>query len=180
MALRRSLSLTSFTLLSGCMFVGPIVDPSLKDAPYSACSTFNSDAAASNEPGPAQCFTLLQRGPNGGMVARTSNELRAGDEVLAVKSAAPACAGEFTDLTVSGDTTGPGEMRLEVADAVGRGIVGRTARWQESRTGRRWTVGDIDSTLHIPGTVRLHLLQGEVRLSSLCWKSYGDLDLPFS
>jgi hypothetical protein len=179
MAVRRTLGLASLTLLSACMFVGPIVDPSLKDAPYAACSTFAADSAATAEAEPAQCFTLLQRGPNGGMVARASNQLRAGDEVLAVKSSAPACQGEFTDMIVSGDTTGPGEMRLEVVDAVGRGSVGRTVRWGESRTGRRWTVGDIDSTLQIPGTVRLHLLEGEVRLSGLCWKSYGDLDLPF-
>ena len=178
MALRPVLSLPSFALLSACMFVGPIVDPSLKDAPYAACSSFGSEPATIDVQ-PAQCFTLLQRGPDGGMVARASNEMRAGDEVLAVKSSAPECQGAFTDLTLSGDATGPGEMRLEVADAVGRGIVGRTARWQESRTGRRWTLGDIDQTLHIPGTVRLHLLEGEVRLSSLCWKSYGDLDLPF-
>ena len=180
MAVRPVLGLGSFTLLSACAIAGPILDPSLKNAPYAACSSFAVDAAVPTDAEPAQCFSLLQRGANGGMVPRSSNALRAGEEVLAVKSSAPGCQGAFTDLTVSGDTTGPGEMRLEVVDAVGRSSVGRTVRWQETRTGRRWTVGDIDQTLHIPGTVRLHLIEGDVRLSSLCWKSYGDIDPPFS
>ena len=175
MAARRpALSLVALVPLSGCALTGPITDPSMRRAPIEACANFEAPPAAADN----QCFTLLQRGPTGGLVNRTSTQLQAGDEVFAVKSAAAGCQGAFSHLVVIGDTSGSGEMRIDVVDAVGRGNVGRTVDWEESRTGRRWPVADIDTPLHIPGAVRLNLIEGDVRLTGLCYASYGDIN-PF-
>lgn len=171
---RSAASLLAFIPLASCVLAGPLVDRQMDDAPYAACTRFEPDGAVS---GQIQCFTLLERGPNGGFVPRASSHLEAGDEAFAVKSSAPECTRAFSHLVVGGDTTGPGEMTIEVPDAVGRPAIGRTVDWEEARTGRRWAVSDIDTPLHIPGGIRLHLLEGEVHLTSLCYKSYGDIDL---
>jgi hypothetical protein len=171
---RPALALLALVPLASCALVGPLVDRQMDDAPYAACTRFESDGALA---GQIQCFALLERGPNGGFVPRASSHLQAGDEVFAAKSAAPECQHAFSHLVVGGDTTGPGEMRLEVPDAVGRGPIGRTVDWEEARVGRRWAVSDIDTPLHIPGGVRLEMLEGEVQLTSLCYKAYGDIDL---
>ena len=173
---RPALTLLALVPLASCAVVGPLVDRQMDDAPYAACTRFATDSAPVEAAQETQCFALLERGPTGGFVARASPHLQAGDEVFAAKSSAAECQRNFSHLVVGGDTTGPGEMRIEVVDAVGRGSVARTVDWEEARTGRRWAVSDIDTPLHIPGGVRLELLEGEVRLTSLCYKSYGDFD----
>jgi hypothetical protein len=171
---RSAMTLLALVPLASCALVGPLVDRQMDDAPYSACTRFASDTSPA---GQIQCFALLERGPNGGFVPRASAHLEAGDEVFAAKSTAPGCQRAFSHLVVGGDTTGPGEMTIEVNDAVGRGAIGRTVDWEEARAGRRWAVSDIDTPLHLPNGVRLHMLEGEVHLTSLCYKSYGDIDL---
>ena len=175
MSSKRSVaSLLALAPLAACVLAGPLADRQMDDAPYAACTRFTAEGAPT---GQIQCFTLLERGPNGGFVPRASTRLQAGDEVFAAKSSAPGCTNAYSHLVVGGDTTGPGEMRIDVPDAVGRGTIGRTVDWEEARTGRRWAVADIDTPLHLPGGVRLELLEGEVHLTSLCYKSYGDIDL---
>ncbi len=171
---RPAWTLLALVPLTACVLAGPLVDRQMDDAPYAACTRFVPDGAVA---GQIQCFALLERGPSGGFVSRASSHLQAGDEVFAVKSAAPECTRAFSHLVVGGDTVGPGEMTIEVPDAVGRPAIGRNVDWEEARTGRRWAVADIDTPLHIPNGVRLHLLEGEVHLTSLCYKSYGDIDL---
>jgi hypothetical protein len=155
-------------LLGGCMIVGPVIDPSLDDAPVQACTRF--DAA---ETGP-QCLSVFRRGPNGEALALSSGELVAGDLIYATRSGAEGCEGRFTHFVATGDTAGPGALRLDVGDAIGRGDVGREFTWDEARSNRRWSVGRIDRPLHIPGTTRLQMREGEARLTSLCLKTYHD------
>ena len=166
---RRALALGVTAWLGGCSIAGPIVDPSLDDAPVEACTRFDSAAGA----GP-QCLTVFRRGPNREALILTSGELRAGDVVYATRTNVPGCEGRFTHAVATGDTTGPGALSLKVGDAVGRGDVGHDYRWDEARANRRWPVGRIDRPLHIPGTIRLHMREGEARLTSLCLRSYRD------
>ena len=170
---RPALALMALVPLASCALVGPLVDRQMDDAPYAACTRFEPDGALS---GQIQCFALLERGPNGGFVPRASRTSR-----RATRSSPPSprrpSARALSRTSSSAAATGPGEMTIEVPDAVGRAAIGRTVDWEEARTGRRWAVSDIDTPLHIPGGIRLHLLEGEVQLTSLCYKAYGDIDL---
>lgn len=167
-SVRRNLAWFGSLWLAGCTVAGPIVDPSLDGAPVSACTRF--DAA---DAGP-QCLTVFRRGPNREALLLTAGELRAGETIYATQSGAEGCEGRFTHFVATGDTMGPGALSLKIGDAVGRGDVGRQFRWDESRTGRRWSVGRIDRPLHIPGTIRIEMEEGELRLTSLCLRSYHD------
>jgi hypothetical protein len=165
----RALLMAGMVSLAGCAIVGPVIDRSMRRAPNQACSQFGRQL----EPGQAQCFSLFRRGASGGFVATDSTRLQPGEELFAVKSGSPECSGEFTHLAVEGDTTGPGALRIEVADAVGRSTVGRTVRWERDRADARWTVGGIDSPLQIPGNVRMQLLEGDMTLEQVCFAGYG-------
>jgi hypothetical protein len=167
---RRYPAMGVAVLLGGCAIAGPIIDPSMDDAPVRACTRFD---AASAEAGP-QCLTVFRRGPNREALILMSGELRPGDVVYATRTTAPGCEGRFTHVVATGDTAGPGRLGLFAADAIGRGDVGREFAWDEARANRRWSVGRIDRVHHIPGAIRLQMREGEVRLTSLCLSSYHD------
>jgi hypothetical protein len=158
-------------LLGACTVAGPIIDPSLDDATVQACTHFAGDDTASSGP---QCLAVFRRGPDNAALMVTDGELRAGDVVYATRTGAEGCEGRFTHVVATGDTAGPGRLRLAVADAVGRGDVGRAFSWDEARSGRRWSVGRIDRVYHIPGAIRLEMERGEARLTSLCLRTYHD------
>ena len=167
---RRMFAMLAVAPLASCSVVGPVVDRSMDDAPRMACARFA-------EPATPQCFNLYRSGARWEPVTAEAAELRAGDELHAIKSTDPTCAGEFTHLAVAADTNGPGAIRLEIPDAVGRQTVGRTFRWRQARAGRRWAVEGIDTPLHIPGGVTVKLLEGEARLTAICYASYGSSPL---
>jgi hypothetical protein len=73
-------------------------------------------------------------------------------------------------VVLTGSTPGAGAMRVMVPDRFVRGDRGRTLRWHQPR--QRWTVPNIGTSVHNPAGVRISVLEGEVRIDQLCFKSY--------
>jgi hypothetical protein len=156
--------------LAACAVVGPVVDAGMEDAPYQACARFAD--APSDAP---QCVSVQVR-PAGGRWQPFTGTLSAGDELLAVPSAAPQCAhGNYTHFVLEG-ASDAGAMRVAVPDGFGRGDRGRSFAWHQPRT--RWTADNIGATLHIPAGARVSLSEGEVRVATACFKSYTHYRIP--
>jgi len=168
---RRVSALFGIIPLASCAVVGPVVDAGMEDAPYEACIRFAAAAA----PAPAQCVSVQVR-PAGGQWGPFGGTLAAGDELLAVPSAAPQCAhGNFTHFVLEG-ASDAGAMRVAVPDGFGRGDMTRNFAWRAPRT--RWAADNIGTTLHVPAGARVSLTEGQVRLSSACFKSYTRYRIP--
>jgi len=156
--------------LAACAVIGPVVDADMEDAPYEACARFAEAPAAA-----PQCVSVQMR-PAGGQWQPFTGALSAGDELLAVPSAAPQCHhGNYTHFVLTGSSEG-GAMQVAVPDTFGRGDRGRSFAWREPRT--RWTADNIGATLHTPAGARVSLTQGQIRLSAACFKSYTGYRIP--
>jgi hypothetical protein len=173
---RRVARVISILPLGSCALVGPLADRDMERAPYEACASFAPAPATETEASP-QCLAVLIRDAGGDWRPFSSGSLRAGDELLATPSAAPACQhGNFTHFVLTGSAQGGGVMRVAVPDVFTRGDLGRTLSWRGSR--RSWAVGNIGAALHLPAGVRVSLVEGEVRLDRACLKSYTRWRLP--
>lgn len=167
---RNATALIGIVPLAACAVLGPVADAGMEDAPYEACARF---AEAPSDT--AQCVTVQVR-PAGGQWGPFAGTLSAGDELFAIPSAAPSCAhGNYTHFVLEGASTA-GAMRVAVPDGFGRGDRGRAFAWHEPRT--RWAADNIGSAVHIPAAARVSVSEGEVRLTSACFKSYTHYRIP--
>ena len=167
---RRVVFLSGILPLAACAVVGPVTDAGMEDAPYEACARFAEAAPAAD-----QCVSVQMR-PAGGRWQAFTGTLSAGDELLALPSPAPQCAhGNFTHFVLEGSSES-GAMRVAVPDGFGRGDRGRSFAWHEPRA--RWTADNIGATLHVPAGARVSVSEGQVRLSSACFKSYTRYRIP--
>ena len=167
---RRVSLFTGIVLLAACAVVGPVVDADMEDAPYQACARF-AEAPAE----PAQCVAVQVR-PAGGSWQPFTGTLSAGDELVAIASPAPHCThGNYTHFVLEGASEA-GAMRVAVPDTFGRGDRGRSFAWREPRT--RWTADNVGATIHTPAAARVSVTDGQVRLSSACFKSYTGYRIP--
>jgi hypothetical protein len=163
-------ALTGILPLAACAVLGPVADADMDDAPYQACAHF-ADAPADAP----QCVSVQVR-PAGGQWQPFAGTLAAGDELVAIPSAAPQCAhGNYTHFVLEG-ASAAGAMRVAVPDGFGRGDMGRSFAWREPR--RRWIADNIGTAVHIPAAARVTVSEGEVRLTSACFKSYTHYRLP--
>ncbi len=166
---RRVIVFIAIMPLAACAVLGPVADADMEDAPYEACARF-ADAPPAD-----QCVAVQVR-PAGGRWQPFTGTLSAGDELLAVPSAAPRCNhGHYTHFVLEGES-GAGAMRIAVPDGFGRGDRGRDFAWREPRT--RWTADNIGSVVHLPAGARVSLTEGQVRLGSACFKSYTRYRIP--
>lgn len=166
---RRVIAFTAILPLGACAVLGPVTDADMEDAPYQACARFA-------EPAPADQCVAVQVRPAGGRWQPFTGTLVAGDELLAVPSAAPSCThGNYTHFVLEGESQA-GALRVAVPDAFGRGDRGRSFAWREPRT--RWTADNIGTVVHTPAGARVSLTEGEIRLSSACFKSYTRFRIP--
>lgn len=167
---RRVIALTSIITLAACAVLGPVTDADMEDAPYEACARFAG--APVQEP---QCVAIQVR-PAAGRWQPFGGTLSAGDELLAIPSPAPRCNhGNYTHFVLEG-ASDAGAMRVAVPDGFGRGDRGRSFAWHAPRT--RWTADNIGATLHIPAGARVSVSEGQVRLSSACFRSYTHYRIP--
>jgi hypothetical protein len=168
---RRAIALFGFMPLASCAVLGPVVDADMEDAPYLACARF-----AEAEPQPAdQCVTVQVR-PAGGRWQPFTGTLSAGDDLLALPSASPQCNhGNYTHFVLEGSSDA-GAMRVAVPDSFGRGDMTRSFAWRAPRS--RWTADNIGTTNHMPAGARVSVTEGQVRLSSACFKSYTHYRIP--
>jgi hypothetical protein len=169
MGARRSviLGLACLPLLS-CSVVRPYIDPTLRHAAGESCIDIAEDGTAAS--GGAACVRLFRRGPTGGFVAATSSTLNAGEEIFGSPTGAEGCTtGSFPFAVVEADTDVHGAGSISVADAVGRQEAIRQFDWHQSRSGARWAVGGADNALQIPGTIRVAVTEGQLRLRQLCY-----------
>ncbi len=167
---RRVIALFGIVPLASCAVLGPVVDADMEDAPYEACADF-----AGTQAGAPQCVSVQVR-PAGGPWQPFAGTLSAGDELLALPSGAPQCThGNYTHFVLEG-ASDSGAMRVAVPDPFGRGDRGRSFAWREPRT--RWTADNIGTTLHLPAGARVSLSEGQIRLSSACFKSYTGYRIP--
>lgn len=168
---RQVATLLSILPLSGCAVFGPVVDADMAHAPYEACARFAAAPAADSP----QCLSVQVR-PAGGPWQAFAGTLSAGDELLVVPSAAPQCTrGNYTHFVLEGDSES-GALAIAVPDGFGRGDRGRRFAWHSPR--RRWTADNIGTTLHIPAGARVTVSQGQVRLTSACFRSYTHYRIP--
>ena len=138
--------------LAACAVAGPEFDRAMDDAPALAC---------------AQPPAFLVLAPGGrSWVPYEGVSIATGTEVLAM----PSAAGNFTHVVLTGESGGGGAMRIAVGDTFGRGDRGRTLRWREPR--QSWTVANIGTAVHHPAGDRIAVLEGEVRIDRVCFKSY--------
>jgi hypothetical protein len=167
---RRVILSLGIAPLAGCAVLGPVVDADMEDAPYQACAHFAEGPAVA-----PQCVSVQVR-PAGGAWQPFTGTLSAGDELLAVPSAAPECNhGNYTHFVLEGSSDA-GAMRVAIPDSIGRGDRGRSFAWHEPRS--RWTADNIGSTLHVPAGARVTVSEGQVRLGSACFKSYTHYRIP--
>jgi hypothetical protein len=167
---RRVIVFTAIMPLTACAVVGPVVDAGMEDAPYSACARFAGPPAE-----PARCVAVQVR-PAGGAWQPFTGTLSAGDELVAIPSPAPRCNhGNYTHFVLEGASEA-GAMRIAVPDTFGRGDRGRSFAWRAPRT--RWTADNVGATLHTPAAARVSMTEGQVRLSSACFKSYTGYRIP--
>jgi hypothetical protein len=144
--------------LAACAVVGPEFDRAMDDAPSVACA----DSSA---------FLVLA--PDGrSFVPFGAATIPAGTEVLAL----PGGTGSYTHVVLTGDSAGAGAMRVAVPDSMGRGDRGRTLRWRAPR--QSWTVANIGTAVHHSAGVRIAVVEGEVRLDRVCFKSYLRTPVP--
>ena len=168
---RRVFILSGILPLAACAVIGPVTDAGMEDAPHQACARF----AAAQPPEAGQCVSVQVR-PAGGRWQAFTGTLSAGDELLALPSAAPQCThGNFTHFVLEGSSDA-GAMRVAIPDGFGRGDRGRSFAWRAPRS--RWTADNIGTTLHIPAGARVSVSEGQVRLSSACFKSYTHYRIP--
>jgi len=150
--------------LAGCAVLGPVVDPNETNAPYQACARFAE--APSDAP---QCVSVRLRSA-GGAWGAFGGTISAGEELLAIPSGTPQCAhNNYTHVVLEGSSDS-GALRIAVPDAFGRGDRGRSFAWRTPRS--RWTADNIGTALHLPAGARVSVSEGQVRLSSLCFRSY--------
>ena len=167
---RRVIAFTTIVPLAACAVVGPVTDAGMESAPYEACARFAEAASPAD-----QCVSVQVR-PAGGRWQAFTGTLSAGDELLALPSPAPQCThGNFTHFVLEGSSES-GAMRVAVPDGFGRGDRGRNFAWRQPRA--RWTADNIGTTVHIPAGARVSVSEGQVRLSSACFKSYTGYRIP--
>jgi hypothetical protein len=163
--------------LASCAVVGPVVDAGMENAPHQACVRFAE--AQPPEPGSAsgggQCVSAQVRNAAGQWQPFTGT-LNTGELLVAIPSPAPQCNhGNYTHFVIEG-ASDAGAMRVAVPDTFGRGDRGRDFSWNRPRT--RWAADNIGSAVHTPAAARVTLSQGEVRISSACFKSYIHYRVP--
>jgi hypothetical protein len=169
---RRVIMFMGILPLASCAVIGPVTDADMEDAPYEACTRFAEAPAADEAP---QCLTVTVRAA-GGQWQPFTGTLSAGDELLAVPSAAPQCNhGNYTHFVLDGSSDA-GAMQVAIPDTFGRGDRGRSFTWHEPRT--RWTADNIGSTVHTPAGARVRLTEGQVRIGRACFKSYTHYRIP--
>jgi len=152
--------------LAGCALAGPVADPAMTDAPYAACHRF------APAPGAPRCITLLTGGEHVSGVDLAAGRLRAGDRLRGMLTGGEGCpSAYFTHLTLEGASDGPGAMRVAAHDAIGRGTVAETFDWDEAGP-RRWAHDGIGSPLFLPASFSVEMVEGEVSLDQVCFKSY--------
>ena len=150
--------------LAACAVLGPVVDAGMDDAPYRACVTFAAAPTAA-----AQCVSVRVRSASG-QWGPFGGTLSAGEELVAIPSGTPQCAhSNYTHFVLEGSSEA-GAMRVAVPDAFGRGDRGRSFAWRRPQT--RWTADNIGTAQHLPAAARVTVSEGEVRLTSACFKSY--------
>lgn len=150
--------------LAACAVLGPVVDAGMEDAPYRACVTFAAAPTAA-----AQCVSVRVRSASG-QWGPFGGTLSAGEELVAIPSGTPQCAhSNYTHFVLEGSSEA-GAMRVAVPDAFGRGDRGRSFAWRRPQT--RWTADNIGTSQHLPAAARVTVSEGEVRLTSACFKSY--------
>ena len=165
-------ALTGILPLAACAVLGPVADSGMEDAPYQACGYIVDSMAPADT---LECLTVQVR-PAGGQWGPFAGPLSAGDELVAIPSAAPQCAhGNYTHFVLEG-ASDAGALRIAVPDGFGRGDRGRSFTWHEPRS--RWTADNIGSAVHIPAAARVTVSAGEVRLTSVCFKSYTHYRIP--
>lgn len=172
---RRVIAFFGIMPLASCAVLGPVTDADMEDAPYEACIRFAEAPPEATPPAPAQCVAVQVR-PAGGRWQPFTGTLAAGDELLAIPSPAPRCThGNYTHFVLEG-ASDAGAMRVAVPDGFGRGDRSRAFAWREPRT--RWTADNIGATVHVPAGARVSLTEGQIRLSSACFKSYTHYRIP--
>ena len=161
---RRAILFLGILPLAGCAVVGPVTDPNLTNAPYQACARFAG--APADAP---QCVSVRLRSADGQWRAFTGT-VSAGEQLLAIPSGTPQCAhNNYTHFVLEGSSES-GAMRIAVPDAFGRGDRGRSFAWRTPRT--RWTADNIGTAQHLPAGARVTVSEGQVRLTSACFRSY--------
>ena len=165
---RRSILVLGIIPLAGCAVLGPVTDPNETNAPYQACARI-AEAPPAAAPAAPQCVSLRLRAASGQWGA-FGGTVSAGEELLAIPSGTPQCAhSNYTHVVLEGSSDS-GAMRIAVPDAFGRGDRGRSFAWRTPRA--RWTADNIGTALHLPTAARVMVSEGQVRLSSLCFRSY--------
>ncbi len=168
---RRVIALTMIMPVAACAVLGPVVDADMEDAPHQACARF----AEAQPPEAGQCVSVQLRTADGRWQP-FAGTLSAGEQLLAVPSAAPQCThGNYTHFVLEGESAA-GAMTVAVPDGFGRGDRGRSFAWRQPRS--RWTADNVGTTLHLPAGARVSLSEGQVRLSSACFKSYTHYRIP--
>jgi len=166
---RRAILVLGIMPLASCAVLGPVTDPNGTNAPYQACGRFAEAAPADATAAAPQCVSVRLKSANGQWGA-FSGTVSAGEELLAIPSGTPQCAhNNYTHVVLEGSSAS-GAMRIAVPDAFGRGDRGRSFAWRTPRA--RWTADNIGTALHLPAGARVMVSEGEVRLTSLCFRSY--------
>jgi hypothetical protein len=161
---RRAILSLGIVPLAGCAVLGPVVDPAESNAPYQACARFAEAPAAA-----PQCVSVRLKSADGqwGPFAGT---VSAGEELLAIPASTPQCAhNNYTHFVLEGSSDS-GALRIAVPDAFGRGDRGRSFSWRRPQT--RWTADNIGTAQHLPAGARVMVSEGQVRLTSACFRSY--------
>ena len=157
--------------LAGCGIIGPIYDPSLRNAPRFSC------ADVVLPPDASQCFRFERRRIGGERLAMNDGTLDAETEILAFQTGRPECAtGDLTFATATGSAQDAGSLHI-LAFAGSGAQVGRDHRWDspfERRTFRLRGAGG--PFIAAPG-IRIRSAAGGFRLDRICLHDYWRRDI---
>lgn len=167
----RGTVLPVMLMLAGCGIVGPIYDPSLRNAPRFAC------ADVVPPPEAAQCFRFERRRIGGERLEMNDGTLDAETEIFAFQTGSPGCAtGDLTFAVIAGSAASAG--RLEMLAFAGTGVqVGRHHEWDAPFQQRAFRLRGAGGPFISGPSIRVRSAAGGFRLHRLCLADYWRRDI---
>lgn len=167
----RGTMLPVMLMLAGCGIVGPIYDPSLRNAPRLAC------ADVTPPPDAPQCFRFERRRIGGERLEMSDGALDPDTEILAFQTGEAGCAtGDLTFALIAGSAQDAG--RLEILAFAGIGAqAGRTYEWNEAFERRVFRLRGAGGPFIAGPGIRIRSEAGRFRLDRVCLADYWRRDI---
>jgi hypothetical protein len=181
MVLKQMLSAPMLLLAGGCAVVGPMVDRSYEDAPYSACAQLAGGEGSSvgQKPVRVGCFDVVARTMSAGQQISGGEHMLAPDGLRLTDAAAfqlaagEGCTGKyFTNFVIEYSAPGGASANVTATDALGRHIGMDRIEAKASPKVRRLVMREMGDVLKNPAIAEFTDVKGELYVRNICLKGY--------